>query len=119
MGLILASFVIFCLFYIQPTTVEAGTTYYVYTDELPSWADYASGVMYDATESWKDANPGLEFYIASTPSEADFRVQWVKEFGVEHVGYAYGNRFIEVGLGDSDCKGNWQPYSSDYVTKIM
>lgn len=118
-GLILSGLGIFCLFFIQPSAAEAETTYDVYVNELPSWAYYASGVVYDATKAWEDANPGLEFYVTSTLREADFRVQWVKEFGVEHVGYAYGNRFVEVGLGDSDCKGNWQPYSSDYVTKIM
>jgi len=118
-GLILSGLGIFCLFFILPTAVDAQTTYNVYVNDLPSWADYASGVMYDATKAWEDANPSLEFYETSTLGEADFRVQWVKEFGVEHVGYAFGNRFLEVGLGDSDCKGNWQPYSSAYVTKIM
>jgi len=110
---------IFCLFFIQPSTADAKTTYNVYVDELPTWADYASDVMVDATEAWKDKNPGLEFNFVSTKAESDFRVQWVKEFGVEHVGYALGNRFVEVGLGDSDCTGSWQPYSSGYVTNIM
>jgi len=46
-------------------------------------------------------------------------VQWVKDFGVEHAGYAYGNQFVEVGLGDSNCRGKWQPYSANYVNQIM
>jgi len=117
--LFLVGFVVFCLFFIQPSNVDAKTNYNVYVDELPTWADYASDVMFDSTEAWMDANPGLEFNIVTTPTEADFRVQWVKEFGVEHVGFALGNRFVEVGLGDSDCTGSWQPYSSDYVTNIM
>lgn len=104
---------------LTPFAFGAKDSYYVYVDELPSWADYASNVLYDATKEWQDANPGLNFYTASSPSEADFKVSWVKEFGVEHVGYALGNQFIEVGLGDSYCGDKWQPYSSDYVTKIM
>jgi len=95
-GLILSGLGIFCLFFIQPPAADAQTAYNVYVNDLPSWADYASGVVYDATKAWEDANSGLEFYETSTLGEADFRVQWVKEFGVEHVGYAFGNRFLEV-----------------------
>lgn len=95
------------------------TPVYVYVDELPEWADYAANVMYESTKAWQDANPGLKFYIASNPQQADFVVKWVKEFGTEYVGYAYGNLFIEVALGDSNCKEKWQPYSSNYIVHIM
>ena len=91
----------------------------VYIDELPDWAPYAANVMYESTTYWEDQIPGLQFYKVDDPLLADFRVQWVKEFGVEHVGYAYGSKFIEVGLGDSDCLGKWNPFSSNYVSKIM
>jgi len=91
----------------------------IYVDELPPWADYASNVMYMSTEAWKNANDGWKFYKSESPSNADFRVQWVKEFGVEHVGYAYGDKFIEVGLGDSNCNEQWNPYSARYISQIM
>jgi len=103
-----------------PFSVNAKNTYYVYVDELPSWADYAAGVMYDSTKYWEEPNPELKFYVVDNPTDADFRVQWVKDFGGEqHVGYAYGKQFVEVGLGDSNCHGKWQPYSRNYVSQIM
>ena len=92
---------------------------YIQIDELPEWADYASNVMYLSTEAWKEANEGLEFWVVENSSDADFRVQWVKDFGGEKVGYAYGNQFIEVGLGDSDCLNKWNPYSEKYISHIM
>ena len=90
---------------------------YIQIDELPEWAGYASNVMYLSTEAWKEANEGLEFYIVDSGS--DFTVKWVKEFGGEYVGYAYGNQFIEVGLGDSNCGNQWNPYSERYISHIM
>jgi len=73
-----------------------------------------------STTVWETANPGLEFIEVNSPQQADFQVFWVKEFGVEHVGYAFGSWFIEVGLGDSNCgNGMWQPYSEKYVSDIM
>jgi len=94
-------------------------TFYIYVEELPYYADYAGDVVYDATEYWKSANQQLNFYKAPSEQNADLRIQWVKEFGVEHVGFALGNQFIEVGLGDSKCRGDWFPYSADHVAYIM
>jgi hypothetical protein len=94
-------------------------TYYVYVDPLPEWATDSRNTVYDSTKAWQDTNPNLNFYIADSPEDANLRIQWVKEFGMKHVGYAYGNQFIEVGLGDSNCGGKWQPYSSYHVNWIM
>ncbi len=94
-------------------------TYYVYVNPLPSLNHYAGDAVFDSTEAWKDANPNLNFYKADTPQDANLKIQWVKEFGVEHVGYAYGSHFIEVGLGDSNCTGDWQPFSANHINWIM
>ena len=95
-------------------------TWYYYVEPLPEYASYANNVMELSTTAWEDANDGLQFIEVSSPQQANFQVQWVKEFGVEHVGYAFGSWFIEVGLGDSGCgNGMWQPYSEKYTTDIM
>jgi len=94
-------------------------TFYIYIEELPYYADYAGSAVADATEYWKSANPQLNFYKASSEQNADLRIQWVKDFGVEHVGFAIGSWFIEVGLGDSRCRDDWHPYSADHVSYIM
>ena len=95
-------------------------TWYYYVEPLPEYASYANNVMELSTTAWENANDDLQFIEVSSPQQANFQVQWVKEFGVEHVGYAFGSWFIEVGLGDSNCSdGMWQPYSEKYVADIM
>ncbi|MBT4325463.1 MAG: matrixin family metalloprotease, partial [Candidatus Nitrosopelagicus sp.] len=95
-------------------------TWYYYVEPLPEYASYANNVMKLSTDAWEEANNDLQFIEVGTWEQADFRVSWVKEFGVEHVGYAFGSWFIEVGLGDSNCgSGMWQPYSEAYTTDIM
>jgi len=94
-------------------------SYYVYVDDLPAWSNNAGNAVYDATEFWKDNNDWLNFYEASSPSTADIHIQWVKEFGSETVGHAVDKWFVEVGLGDSNCYPEWQPFSENYVTNIM
>ena len=111
-------FVIFSLsaFIFYPAYAQE---YTIYVEELPEWANYASNVMYVSTQAWKDANEGWEFYKSENPTDVDFRIQWVKDFGGERVGYAYGDEFIEVGLGDSKCNGQWNPYSEKHISHIM
>ncbi|MCH7648507.1 MAG: matrixin family metalloprotease, partial [Thaumarchaeota archaeon] len=94
-------------------------TFYVSVDELPQWADYAKNVVYESTKAWMDVNPEMHFGIAPASGPIDLRIKWVKDFGGEHIGYAYGDEFIEVGLGDSNCRGEWHPYSSGHVSHIM
>jgi len=106
----------FFILIFQPVYAE---DVYVYVDDLPEWADHASRVMYLSTTAWEEANKDLKFYKVENYSDSDFTVKWVKEFGGEYVGYAYGNKFVEVGLGDSDCGGNWNPYSERHISHIM
>ena len=97
-------------------------TLYYYVEPLPDYASHANNVMNLSTSAWEIANDDLQFIEVGTWEQADFRVSWVKEFGVEHVGYAFGSWYIEVGLGDSNCSSNfgmWQPYSERHVTNIM
>jgi hypothetical protein len=54
----------------------------------------------------------------TTPDKADIQIQWIKEFGGKHLGYAIGNNFIEIGLGDSSCIEKWQVYSHETISSI-
>jgi hypothetical protein len=116
---ILATSTILQAGFVIPSSAEIDLSLNILVDDLPSWANHANNVMFEATKIWEDANPGLKFYQVPSIKQTDFKVQWVKEFGVEHVGFAFGDKFIEVGLGDSGCMGTWTPYSSSYISQIM
>ncbi len=113
---LLLTLVILCTVAVNSAYAE---TYNIYIEPLPEWADHASNVVYESTRAWEDANPELKFYEVDDPSDADFIVRWVKDFGGEILGYAYGDELIEVGLGDSDCYGSWQPFSTNFVRDTM
>ena len=94
-------------------------TRYAYVEEIPEWAPHADGAMDEAIQYWKDRLPAVRLRVTEDPEQADFRVQWVKEFGAERSGFAWGDHFVEVGLGDSNCDGRWSPYSSRHVAEIV
>ncbi len=110
-----------------PDTTNSNPTpqerhYYVYTAQLPDYAtSYASNVIYDATNAWISANPNIKFYKADTEGQADLDVQWIRDYGTVAgtLGeYVTGTKLIQVGLGDSNCMGTWQPYSTKTVEHI-
>lgn len=104
----------------NPTPQEI--RHYVYIDQLPDYAtSYASNVIYEATNAWTDANPNIKFYKADTEAEADLVVHWIRDYGTMRgtLGeYVSGTKLIQVGLGDSNCLGTWQPYSTQTVEHI-
>lgn len=96
--------------------------YYVYTAPLPDYAtSYASNVIYDATNAWTSANSNIKFYKSDTEEQSDLDVQWIRDYGTVAgtLGeYVSGTKLIQVGLGDSNCMGTWQPYSTKTVDHI-
>ena len=99
---------------IQPQIKE----YSYYINPLPSgMTEKYINTIREATAYW-EIRENVIFREVSDETQADFRIQWVKEFGVEHIGYAYGNQFIEIGLGDSNCLEKWRVYSYDAVLTI-
>jgi len=104
----------------NPTYQEI--SHYVYIDQLPSYAtSYASNVIYEATNAWTSANPNIKFYKADTEAQADMVVHWIRDYGTVAgtLGeYVRGTKLIQVGLGDSNCLGTWQPYSTQTVEHI-
>jgi len=96
--------------------------YYVYVDPIPYYAtSYASDAIPNAISTWEHANPQIKFYLTNNTRQANFEIQWIKDYGdVRYtVGeYVIGSPLIQVGLGDSRCMNQWEPYSSSTVTHI-
>ena len=91
----------------------------IFVDEFPDSGINIKRTINEAFEFWKQRYVNMEFNYVETPQEANLNIQFVKDFGTEHIGYALGSRYIEVGLGDDSCRDKWQPYSEKHVTHII
>ena len=91
----------------------------IYVDEFPDSGIDIKRTINEAFEFWKRQYVNMEFNYVETPQEANLNIQFVRDFGTEHIGYALGSRYIEVGLGDNGCRDKWQPYSEKHVTHII
>ena len=91
----------------------------VYVDEYPDTGVDIEKVINDSFAFWKERYVNMDFNYVNTPQDANLNIQFVKDFGTEHVGYALGSSYMEVGLGDNGCRDKWQPYSEKHVTHIV
>jgi hypothetical protein len=91
-------------------------TYKVYIANLPNGADENTlEIVIKAMNFWEEIED-IDFQITNSEIEADLKVFWVKDFGGEHMGYAYRD-LIEIGIGDSSC-GEWLLYNNDHILQI-
>ena len=93
--------------------------YDIFIDPIPNSDIQIESIFENVFDFWKDEYPDLEFNIVNNPQSANLNIQFVKDFGVEHAGYALGTSYMEVGLGDNGCRDKWQPYSEKQVSIIV
>ena len=65
-----------------------------------------------------------EFYGADvkqvqSSSQADITVGWVRDYGSHTIGEAIYRSHIKVGLGATNCVGEWMAFDADTVKKIL
>jgi len=68
--------------------------------------------MLDSFESWS----GVQRVY--NEGSADIRIQWIREFSPSQGGQ-YWQSQVQVGLGQTGCKGEWQPFVSHSVRQVL
>ncbi len=84
---------------------------------------YASQDVRDRVEdlaSWMDGRSvnGVKLKRVYSSVYADFTINWVKDYQEKYIGRQVGSHLI-VGLGSSNCFGEWKPFDGFSVYKIM
>lgn len=93
--------------------LDGEITYYV--DPLPSYSTYDVSEFDDYLNGRHQE--GVPLTRVYNEAEADFSIQWVRDYGPHTLGVAYSKRVATVGLGSSNC-GEWQHFDNLSITKI-
>ena len=62
---------------------------------------------------------GVIFSRVYDPNYADIDISWVKNYGTPQAGVAIFKSVVQVALGKDNCWGDWQPFDTFTVQKIM
>ena len=46
-------------------------------------------------------------------------IDWVKDFGKSTLGHAVFKSYIEIEFGQQNCNGNWMPYNTNSIKKVL
>jgi len=98
--------------------VNNSKEYSIYIEPIPKWSKDVSPEVHKALEFWKEV-AGVQFKIVNAPSFGILSIGWEKELRNGYDGYVIGQTSVSVGLGSSDCDGNWKPYSTESIKNIL
>ncbi|MCK5581359.1 MAG: zinc-ribbon domain-containing protein [Candidatus Omnitrophica bacterium] len=90
----------------------------IYIDTLPNGVDpiYLNAVR-EAKAFWEKRQDVI-FEEVSSQNEADVTVKWIKEFGGKTLAHVINEKYVEIGLGDSNCLGKWKVYKYKTVSDL-
>ena len=105
------------------TTIKAIATGEIkfYIDPLPSYAaDGIEEVVEDIAANLEPLSPeGATVSQTDDEDEADIYVRWVRDYGSHVLGRAVYQSVIHVGLGRTNCIGDWSAFDANTVKKIL
>ena len=92
-----------------------------YFEPLPYYAgSEVPGAVDDIAQSFSSWSPyGTTIRRVYNPEDADITVSWVRDYGVHIVGEAIFAAHIRVGLGATNCVGQWMAFDGDTVKKTL
>jgi len=93
----------------------------VYFEPLPAYSDILLSTVVDSTMSDLGSINlyGARVKTVDNESEADISVRWIKDYGSHTIGSATFNSALSIGLGSTNCLGDWRSFDSDTVTRIL
>ncbi len=93
-------------FYFEPLPEYAGKGVSEAVDEIAR--SFTQGNFYEA-----------EVRRVDSAAQADITIGWVRDYGSHTIGESIFRSHIKVGLGHTNCVGNWMAFDSNTVKKIL
>jgi|CXWL01.1.fsa_nt_gi hypothetical protein len=93
----------------------------IYVEPIPNYASdgVSEGIDAILNELEKTQIEQLHIQRVYDPNEGDIYISWVKDYGSHTLGEAIFKSHIKIGLGASNCIGEWQPFDAHTVTLVF
>jgi len=92
-----------------------------YIEPVPSYASpqVADGVETITIALEKTPFYGMKFQRVYSPADANLHISWIKDYGSHTVGQAIFKSVVKIGVGKTNCYGDWQAFDGSTVLKIL
>jgi len=93
-----------------------------YIEPVPSYASPQVADVVEAITASLEKSPFMQkmnFKRVYSPADANLHISWIKDYGSHTVGQAIFKSVVKIGVGMTNCHGDWQAFDSSTVLRIL
>ena len=98
--------------------IDNSKEYRVFVNKVPNSIRDTSSEVNKALQYWIET-ANIQFKLVNEPKIDTITIEWKHELPNEYDGYVLGETNAFIALGNSNCDGEWRPYSSESITNIL
>jgi len=103
---------------IQKTDNPKLDKYFLYVESIPASATNIENTVLSAVKFW-ESRVDVKFEIVDSINGANLILKFVQELPDPYGGFVFNGKLVKIGLGNSNCDGNWHPFDEQTITLLI
>jgi len=103
---------------IQKTDNAKLDKYFLYVESIPASSTNIENTVLSAVKFW-ESHVDVKFEIVDSINDANLILKFVQELPGTYAGFVFNGKLVKIGLGDSNCNGNWHPLDEQTITLVV
>ncbi len=103
---------------IQKTDNPKLDKYFLYVESIPASATNIENTVLSAVKFW-ESHVDVKFEIVDSINDANLILKFVQELPGIYEGFVFNGKLVKIGLGNSNCHGNWHPFDEQTITLLV
>ena len=103
---------------IQKTDNPKLDKYFLYVESIPASSTNIENTVLSAVKFW-ESHVDVKFEIVDSINDANLILKFVQELPGTYAGFVFNGKLVKIGLGDSNCNGNWHPLDEQTITLVV
>jgi len=100
---------------IQTTDNPKLDKYFLYIESIPASATNIENTVLSAIKFW-ESRVDVKFEIVDSINDANLILKFVQELPDQYAGFVFNGKLVKIGLGNSNCYGNWNSFDEQTIT---
>ena len=103
---------------IQKTDNTKLDKYFLFVESIPASATNIENTVLSAVKFW-ESRVDVKFEIVDSINDANLILKFVRELPGLYDGFVFNGKLVKIGLGNSNCHGNWHPFDEQTITLLV
>jgi len=103
---------------IQKTDNTKLDKYFLFVESIPASATNIENTVLSAVKFW-ESRVDVKFEIVDSINDANLILKFVRELPGLYDGFVFNGKLVKIGLGNSNCHGNWHHFDEQTITLLV